>query len=129
MWYWCQRHLFSCISHFSWSKLHQKYVMSILIVSRIEFHFKRIPSLKIWVKAHGDKFKNDLRNFFFHLLPFRGFTQKMVTHTIWLTSSPWILLVVIKLIFVVHSFSRPFFYFKISLMLCPFLKWKKGIKS
>ena len=41
--------------------------------------------------------------------------KKMVIHPIWLTSSPSILLVLIKLIFIVHFF-RPIFYLKISLI-------------
>jgi len=43
-------HIFSCISHFSYSKVHRKYVTWVFCIQWV------LP-LKIWVKNYGDKLK------------------------------------------------------------------------
>ena len=107
------QHVFSCISCFLWSKFHQKYDKWVLVGCRIEFPIQWV--LPIENKSLKSSFFTCLFFYHFnHLLNF--FTQKMVIHPLWLTSSPWILLVRIKLIFVVHFCFEAYFYLKISLM-------------
>ena len=53
------------------------------------------------VKPHGDKLKIWVEKVVFNFF-YLSTKNKMVNHPLWLTSSPWILLVLIKLIFVVH---------------------------
>ena len=50
-------HVFSCISHFSCSRVHWKYATWVLIGWGIKFHIQRVHPLEIWVKILGDKFK------------------------------------------------------------------------
>ena len=63
---WCrhQHPFFSCISHFLWSGIHQKYAKWVLVGCRTEFPIQWILPLKILVKPHGEKLK---KNFFFTL--------------------------------------------------------------
>ena len=56
-WCWCHHHIFSCISWFLWSEIHQKYAKCILIGFKIEFSIRQMLPIEIWIKPHGDKFK------------------------------------------------------------------------
>lgn len=57
MWCWCQHHIFSCISCFSWSGVHQTYAKWVLFGCKIEFQIQRVLHIKIWVTPHEDKLK------------------------------------------------------------------------
>ena len=48
---------FSCISYFWGSRVHQKYVVWVLIGWGIKFHIQWALSPKIWVKTQGDMSK------------------------------------------------------------------------
>ena len=50
-------HVFSCIPHFSLSRVHQKYVTWVLLGWGIKFCIQRVLPLEIWVKSLGDKLK------------------------------------------------------------------------
>ena len=88
-----------------------KFRSGALVGCGIEFPIQWMLPIEIWVKPHGDKLRiwvekvvcslvfyyfNHLLNLFICLL------KKMVTHPLWLTSSPWILLVLINLIFLLY---------------------------
>ena len=57
MWCWHHHHIFSCISCFSWSGVHQMYAKWVLVGCGIEFPIQRMLLVEIWVKPHGDKLK------------------------------------------------------------------------
>ena len=63
-------HVFSCISCFSWSKVHQTYVKWVLIGCRIEFPIQKVLLIEIWEKTHGDKFKIWIEKVVFSLVYF-----------------------------------------------------------
>ena len=48
---------FTCISHFSCSRVHQKYATWVLLGWGIKISIQRVLRLKIWVKTLGDKLK------------------------------------------------------------------------
>ena len=48
---------FSCISHFSCSRLHRKYATWVLLGWGNKCFIQRVLPLKIWVKTLGDKLK------------------------------------------------------------------------
>ena len=48
---------FSCISHFSCSRVHQKYEAWVPLEWRTKFCIQRLLPLEIWVNNLGDKFK------------------------------------------------------------------------
>ena len=50
-------HVFSCISHFSRSRVHRKYATWVLPRWGIKFWIQWVLSLEIWVKNLGDKLK------------------------------------------------------------------------
>ena len=49
--------VFSCISHFSHSRVHQRYATWVLIGWGIKFFIQRVLLLKIWINTFGDKLK------------------------------------------------------------------------
>ena len=68
-WCWCQHHLFSYISYFSWSGVLQKYAKWVLVGWGIEFPIQWVLPIEIWVKPHGDKLKirvEKVVSFFFY---------------------------------------------------------------
>ena len=50
-------HVFSCISHFSCSRVHWKYATWVLLARGIKFCIQQVLPLKIWVKTLWDKLK------------------------------------------------------------------------
>ena len=77
-WCWHQHHIFSCISCFFWSGVHQKYAKWVLIGCVIEFLIQRVIHIKIWVKQQGDKLKIGVEKvvfYLFNLLLFYSYTQ------------------------------------------------------
>ena len=69
-WCWHHHHVFSCISHFSWNGVHQKYVERVLVGCRIELPIQWLLPFEIWVKAHGDMLKIRVERVVFHFLIF-----------------------------------------------------------
>ena len=67
MWWWCHHHIFSGISCFWGSKVHQKYAMWVLIGCIIELHIQQVLMFEIWVKPQGDKLK--IQKMFFVSFP------------------------------------------------------------
>ena len=69
-------HIFSCIFHFSCSRVHQKYETWVLLRWGIKFCIQRVLPLKIWVKNLGDKLKIPVEKvillfyYFLVILPF-----------------------------------------------------------
>ena len=69
-------HVFLCISHFSCSRVHQKYATWVLLGWGIKFCIQRVLLLEIWVKILGDKLKIRVEKvvllfyYFLMLLPF-----------------------------------------------------------
>ena len=57
MWWWHHRHVFSGISCFWGSRVHQKYVVWVLVQCGIKLCIQRALPLKIWVKTQGDMSK------------------------------------------------------------------------
>ena len=51
MWWWHHRHIFSHISYFLGSQVHQKYEVWVLVGCGIKFYIQRILPLGIWVKT------------------------------------------------------------------------------
>ena len=72
-------HIFSCISHFSHSMLHQKYATWVLLGWGIKIFIQRVIPLKIWVKTLGDKLKLQVEKvflLFYYFLIFSPFYLK-----------------------------------------------------
>ena len=69
MWWWHHHHVFSGISCFWGSGVHQKYVVWVLVGCRIKFHIQRALPIKIWVKTQGDMSKIRTQNVVFFFLP------------------------------------------------------------
>ena len=66
MWWWCHHHIFSGISCFWCSGVHQKYAVWVLVGCRIKFRIQRALPLEIWVKIQGDisKIRTNKSSFF-----------------------------------------------------------------
>ena len=99
---------FSCISHFSCRRVHQKYATWVLLGWGIKFCIQWVLPLEIWVKYQGDKLKIRVEKVVL-LLFFYLFFSKKVNHPPWLTPSSWILLVLINFILVVQFSSEAYF--------------------
>ena len=56
-WWWCHHHIFSGISYFSGSEVHQKYALWVLVGCRIWFCIQQALSIEFWVKTQGDMSK------------------------------------------------------------------------
>ena len=69
-WWWCHHHIFSGISCFWGSKVHQKYTMWVLV----EFCIQQALSLKIWVKKQRDMSKIRTQKVVFFFLPPKSIT-------------------------------------------------------
>ena len=61
--------IFSCISHFSCSRVHQKYETWVLLGWGIKFFIQWLLPLKIWVKTLGDKLKIRVEKVVFSFFP------------------------------------------------------------
>ena len=57
MWWWHHHHIFSGISCFWGSGVHQKYAVWVLVGCRIKFRIQWALSIEIWVKTQGDMSK------------------------------------------------------------------------
>ena len=60
MWWWHHHHVFSGISCFWGSEVHQKYAVWVLVgcgINEIKFCIQRSLPIAIWVKTHGDMLK------------------------------------------------------------------------
>ena len=68
-WWWCHHHIFSGISHFWGSGVHQKYAMWVLPGCRIKFCIQWAIPLKISVKTQGDMSKIWIKKVVFFILP------------------------------------------------------------
>lgn len=94
-WCWCQHHIFSCLSCFSWSKVHQKYAEWVLVGCAIEFPIQKLLLFEIWVKPHGYMLKISVERLVFHfLIIFYLFTFLLIFFTIlllkcWLIPYGW----------------------------------------
>ena len=69
MWWWHHHHVFSGISCFWGSGVHQKYAVWVLVGCGIKFHIQRAIPIKIWVKTQGDMLKIRIQKVFFFFLP------------------------------------------------------------
>ena len=70
MWWWHHHHhIFSGISCFWGSGVHQKYVVWILVGCGIKFRIQRALPIEIWVKTHGDMSKIRTQKVVFFFLP------------------------------------------------------------
>ena len=72
-------HVFLCISHFSCSKVHQKYATWVLLGWGIKFFIQWVLPLEIWVKNLGDKLKIQVEKvvlLFYYFLIFLLFYSK-----------------------------------------------------
>ena len=67
MWWWCHHHIFSGISYFWGSGVHQNYIVCILAGCGIKFHIQRDLLLEIWVKTQGDMSKIQTKKVVFFL--------------------------------------------------------------
>ena len=68
-WWWCHHHIFSVISCFWGSRVHQKYAVWVLIGCRVKFHVQQALLIEIWVKTQGDMLKIRTQNVVFFFLP------------------------------------------------------------
>ena len=65
MLWWHHHHVFSGISCFWGSGVHQKYVVWVLVGCGIKFHIQRALFFGNWVKTHGDMSKIQTKKYFF----------------------------------------------------------------
>ena len=75
---------FSCISCFSCSEVHQKYVNWVLVGCKIEFPIQQVLPIEILVKSYGDKLKIRAGKVVFSLVYFftiLTFTQRFYFFT------------------------------------------------
>ena len=68
-WWWCHYHIFSCISYFWGSEVHQEYAVWVLVGCRIKFRIQRALLIEIWVKTQGDMSKIRTQKVVFFFLP------------------------------------------------------------
>ena len=85
-WWWHHHHIFSGISCFWGSVVHQKYVVWVLVGCRIKFRIQRDLPIEIWVKTQGDMSKIWTKKVVF-------FMTNMSIQPLWLTYFIEILLV------------------------------------
>ena len=57
MWWWHHHHVFSGISYFWGSEVHQKYVVWVFVGCGIEFYIQIVLPIKIWVKPQRNMLK------------------------------------------------------------------------
>ena len=69
MWWWHHHHVFSGISYFWGSGVHQKYAVWVLVGCEIKFHIQWALTLGIWVKTQGDMSKIRTQKVIFFILP------------------------------------------------------------
>ena len=69
MWWWCHHHIFSGISYFWGSGVHQKYAVWVLVGCGIKLHIQQSLPIKIWVKTQGDMSKIWTQKVVFFFLP------------------------------------------------------------
>ena len=69
MWWWHHHHIFSGISCFWGSGVHQKYAVWVLVGCGIKFSIQRALLIKIWVKTQGDMSKIRTQKVVFFFLP------------------------------------------------------------
>ena len=78
----CHHHVFSGISCFWGTRVHQKYVVQVLVGYGIKFCIQRALPLRIWVKTQGDMSKIQTKKVVF-------FYDKYVNSTIMVDSFYW----------------------------------------
>ena len=66
MWWWCNHHIFSCISYFWGSGVCQNHVVCALVGCKIKFRIQWALPFRIWVKTQGDMSKIRTKSSFFH---------------------------------------------------------------
>ena len=69
MWWWCHHHIFSGMSCFWGSGVHQKYAVWVLVGCRIKFRIQQALPIKIWVKTQGDMSKIQTKKVVFFMIP------------------------------------------------------------
>ena len=69
MWWWHHHHVFSVISCFWGSEVHQKYAVWVLVGCGIKFHIQQALPIEIWVKTRGDMSKIRAQKVVFFFLP------------------------------------------------------------
>ena len=85
-WWWHHHHVFSGISCFWGSGVHQKYAVWVLVGCRIKLRIQRALPIEIWVKTQGDMSKIQTKKVVF-------FMTNMSIQPLWLTYFIGILLV------------------------------------
>ena len=60
-WWWCHHHVFSGISCFWGSRVHQKYTVWVLVGCGIKFRIQRVPTLHTFDKPHYPENKKYLK--------------------------------------------------------------------
>ena len=88
-------HIFSCISHFSCSRVHKKYTTWVFLGWGIKFCIQRVLLLEIWVRNLGDKLKIRVEKvvlLFYYFLIFLPFYLKNGE------SSPMVEIIILNLI-------------------------------
>ena len=106
-WRWHHHHIFSCISHFLWTGIHQMYVERVLVGCRIEFPIQRVLPIEIRVKPHGDKLKIQVEKVVYFFVSLKIWWGKLI------------LFYYFHYYFII-SLRRPILDLKIPLMFSPF---------
>ena len=82
MWWWHHHHVFSGISCFWGSGVHQKYPVWVLVGCGIEFRIQRALPIEIWIKTQWDMLKIRTKKVVF-------FNEKYVNSTIMVDLFYW----------------------------------------
>ena len=76
-WWWHHHHIFSGISCFFGSRVHQKYAVWVLVGCGIKFLIQRALPIEIWVKTQWDMSKIRTKKSSFFMIPIPKFILKI----------------------------------------------------